>query len=71
MSGSSNARKPRSWVFNSFLPWLIAHRRKCRHNQQKPKKKMTPAQNIHLSSFVLLSIIRIVSPETPSVFATE
>lgn len=49
----------------------IDYRRKCRQSQQNRKKTTTPAQNIHLSSLALRSIIRIVSPDTPSVFATE
>lgn len=39
-------------------------------NQQKPPKPATPPQKIHLSCFALLSTMRIVSPLTPSVFAT-
>ena len=39
-------------------------------NQQNPKNMTTPAQNIHLSCFARLSTMRIVSPLTPSVFAT-
>lgn len=47
------------------------YRKRCMHSQQKRTKTTTPAQKIHLSSRALRSIMRIVSPEMPSVLATE
>ena len=48
----------------------MSHRRKCITRKQNRKNTMTPPQKIHLSCLALLSTMRIVSPLTPSVFAT-
>lgn len=56
---------------DSDSPSCFLHLRKCRHSQQKRKKTMTPAQKIHLSSRARRSIMRIVSPDRPSVLAAE
>lgn len=49
---------------------IYHHRRKCNTAQQNAKNSSTPPQNIHLSCFARLETMRIVSPLTPSVFAT-
>lgn len=48
----------------------LNYRKKCRTAQQNRKNSSTPPQKIHLSCLARRSTLRIVSPLTPSVFAT-
>lgn len=64
-----------AWTYNIYMLEEKEKRKtpyvkKCKTPQQNKKKITTPPQNIHLSCFARRSIVRIVSPLTPSVFAT-
>jgi hypothetical protein len=67
---SSFFRRASTHLFPRSAPHTTPHLKKWITAQQKPTSTRTPPQKTHLSCFARRSTIRIVSPLTPSVFAT-